>query len=143
MILVEPQSHCDGHGRCGFLTPAFCHCLSPFIASPFCFFHQGLDSTPPENSICVPRSSPFVIRQNHIGLSHAGGRALYDRIPSAGPTDLKRKDSHVCHARECRMSWMDWGIVAGIITLVAVLLFFFLTLFARPKGLTPPTGKRT
>jgi len=48
----------------------------------------------------------------------------------------------VCHARECRMSWMDWGIVAGIITLVAVLLFSILTLYARPKGSTPPTGKR-
>jgi|GEM_PF-494164 hypothetical protein len=40
------------------------------------------------------------------------------------------------------MSWMDWGIVAGIITLVAVLLFSILTLYARPKGSTPPTGKR-
>jgi len=27
MILREAPSHCDGHGRCGFLTPAFCHCL--------------------------------------------------------------------------------------------------------------------
>ena len=39
------------------------------------------------------------------------------------------------------MSWMDWGIVAGIISLVAVLLFSILTLYARPQG-PSPAGKR-
>jgi hypothetical protein len=47
----------------------------------------------------------------------------------------------MCHARECLMSWMDWGIVAGIISLVAVLLLSILTLYARPQG-PSPTGKR-
>jgi hypothetical protein len=32
------------------------------------------------------------------------------------------------------MSWMYWGIVAGIISLVAVLLFSILTIYAGPTG---------
>ena len=39
------------------------------------------------------------------------------------------------------MSWMDWGIVAGIISLVALFLFSILTLYARPQG-PSHTGKR-
>jgi len=39
------------------------------------------------------------------------------------------------------MTWMDWGIVAGIISLVAVLLFSILTIYARPSG-SSPTSKR-
>jgi hypothetical protein len=39
------------------------------------------------------------------------------------------------------MPWMDWGIVGGIISLVALLLFSILTLYARPTGSSPP-GKR-
>ena len=35
------------------------------------------------------------------------------------------------------MSWMDWGIVAGIISLVALFLFSILTLYARPQGPSP------
>ena len=39
------------------------------------------------------------------------------------------------------MTWMDWGIVAGIISLVALFLFSILTLYARPQG-PSTTGKR-
>jgi len=39
------------------------------------------------------------------------------------------------------MSWMDWGIVAGIISLVALFLFSILTIYSRPRG-SSPTGKR-
>jgi hypothetical protein len=39
------------------------------------------------------------------------------------------------------MSWMYWGIVAGIISMVGVFLFAILTLYAGPKGSSPP-GKR-
>lgn len=39
------------------------------------------------------------------------------------------------------MPWMDWGIVAGIISLVGVLLFSVLTIYAGPKG-SSPTGRR-
>lgn len=39
------------------------------------------------------------------------------------------------------MSWMYWGIVAGIISLVAVLLFSILTLYAGPRG-SSSTPKR-
>ena len=70
MILRGAPSHCDGHGRCGFLSPACYHWLTPFITSPFCFFRHGLDSTPPEHSISVPGEWPCVIRQNPIGWSH-------------------------------------------------------------------------
>ena len=35
------------------------------------------------------------------------------------------------------MSWMDWGIVGGIISLVALLLFCILTLYAGVKGSSP------
>jgi hypothetical protein len=70
MILRGAPSHCDGHGRCGFLSPAFYHWFIAFITSPFCFFRQGLDRTPPEHSISVPRAWPCVIGQNPIGWSH-------------------------------------------------------------------------
>ena len=39
------------------------------------------------------------------------------------------------------MSWTYWGIVGGIISMVAVFLFAVLTLYARPKG-SSPTHKR-
>ncbi len=39
------------------------------------------------------------------------------------------------------MSWMDWGIVGGIISLVALLLFSILTLYAGPRG-SSPASKR-
>jgi hypothetical protein len=38
------------------------------------------------------------------------------------------------HAGACRMSWMYWGVVGGIISLVAVLLFSILTIYAGTKG---------
>ena len=39
------------------------------------------------------------------------------------------------------MSWAYWGIVSGIISLVAVFLFAILTLYAGPKG-SSPASKR-
>lgn len=39
------------------------------------------------------------------------------------------------------MSWMHWGIVTGIISMVGLFLFVILTLYAGPKGSSPP-GKR-
>ena len=39
------------------------------------------------------------------------------------------------------MSWMYWGIVSGIISLVGVLLFSILAIYARPKG-SSPASKR-
>ena len=67
MILRGAPSHCDGHRRCGFLSPTFYHCFTPFIASPFCFLSPWLDSA---QSISVPRVWPCVIGQNPIGWSH-------------------------------------------------------------------------
>ena len=40
------------------------------------------------------------------------------------------------------MPWMYWGIVGGIISLVAVLLFSILTVYSGPKG-SLPKSKRT
>lgn len=40
------------------------------------------------------------------------------------------------------MSWMYWGIVAGIISLVGVLLFSILTIYAGPKGSSPTIKRR-
>jgi hypothetical protein len=45
------------------------------------------------------------------------------------------------HARACPMSWMYWGIVGGIISVVAVLLFSILTIYAGAKG-SSGTNKR-
>ena len=59
----------------------------------------------------------------------------------AGTTVRERKDLHGRRAGECLMSWMDWGIVAGIISMVGVFLFAVLTVYARPRGSSPP-GKR-
>lgn len=39
------------------------------------------------------------------------------------------------------MSWMYWGIVAGIISLVGVLLFSILTIYAGSKGSSPTTRR--
>ena len=39
------------------------------------------------------------------------------------------------------MSWMDWGIVAGIISMVAVLLFAILTIYAGPRGASPTNNR--
>ncbi len=38
------------------------------------------------------------------------------------------------------MSWAYWGIVSGIISLVAVFLFAILTIYAGPRGSS--SGKR-
>ena len=70
MILRGAPSHCDGHGRCGFLSPAFYHCLTPFITSPFCFFRQGLDSTPPEHLEFRTTRVAVRHRKDPIGWSH-------------------------------------------------------------------------
>jgi hypothetical protein len=40
------------------------------------------------------------------------------------------------------MSWMDWGVVGGIISLVALLLFFILTLYAGLKGSSPGSKRQ-
>jgi hypothetical protein len=39
------------------------------------------------------------------------------------------------------MSWTYWGIVAGIISLVAVLLFSILTVYEGMKGSSPRTKR--
>lgn len=39
------------------------------------------------------------------------------------------------------MSWTYWGIVAGIISMVAVLLFSILTIYAGSKRSSPSTKR--
>src|SRR6188768_4241525 len=90
MLLRGAPSHCDGHGRCGFLSPAFYHWFTPFITSPFCFFRQGLDRTPPEHSISVPRAWPCVIgrKESHRLVPRIGKERTRMRVMRA---------SVVCH----------------------------------------------
>ena len=89
MILRGAPSHCDGHGRCGFLSPAFYHCLTPFITSPFCFFRQGLDSTPPEH---------LEFRTTRVAVRHRKeSHRLVPRIGKERTRMCVMRESALCH----------------------------------------------
>lgn len=112
MILRGAAIHRDGHG--------FAIRSSRRHASSF----------PPADTFLAPHGAIASTRQIQRADSLAEDH-----------TASERKGSHGRHARECFMSWMDWGIVAGIISMVAVFLFTILTVYAGPKGSSPPSKR--
>jgi hypothetical protein len=89
MIIRGTTIHRDGHGECGFLASPRHDSVIPFIASPFCFFRQGLRST--RISISVNHAWPCVAQRNTNLVSRRFWRL---------DTRLANERTRMGHARE-------------------------------------------
>lgn len=78
MIIRGTPIHRDGHGKCGLLTPAAHHCLTPFITSHFGFF-QGLVRRLTKHLMFVNQAWPCVV-QRSPGHDRSGKQMLWHLV---------------------------------------------------------------